>query len=271
MARRKAGKFEDIIDLLVFLRSPGGCPWDRSKDAKDLKPYLLEECHELMEAIDSGETQALVDELGDLLLHCAFLTAIGQEGGIFTSRDVFERLEAKIRRRHPHLFPDGESKASPEGWESIKQKERQRMGRIGISEGIPATLPPLLKAFRIQERAAAWKFDWSSPDGALLKGAEERGEVEHAYRSGDRPEAEQEIGDLLFAVVNLSRLLDIHPEDALSKTIRKFARRFDRLAVRATECGLVLGEASLEELDRIWEAIKKEEDLGEEKDTRGMK
>ncbi len=259
MTGKNDTRYEDIIELLHFLRSPEGCSWDRSKGIQDLKPYILEECHELLEAIDREDTGAILNEIGDILLHCAFLSVVGEEKGHFTPSDVLRHLEEKIKRRHPHLFGGGKGEHRAENWEAIKGRERNREGRTEIMDGIPGTLPPLLKAFRLQERVSGWKFDWASPDGALEKVVEETREVEAAYRSGARRETEKELGDLLFAVVNLSRLLGVHPEEALSKTIRKFARRFDRLAVKATEAGLVLGEADLEELDRIWEDVKQEE------------
>ena len=251
--------FEEIMSLLRFLRSPAGCEWDRQKEAPDMKPYLLEECYELIEAIERGDSRAQVDEIGDLLLHCAFLTVLGEEKGEFSAKEIFHHLAAKIRRRHPHLFPGPEGGERTENWEYIKGKERRKEGRTGLLDGLPVDLPPLLRSFRLQERAAGWKFDWSSPQGAFEKVEEEIGEVMRAYQAKDRDEVEREIGDLIFAVVNLSRLLGVHPEKALSRTIRKFARRFDRLSERARARGLVLGEAGLEELDTLWEAIKAEE------------
>ncbi len=251
--------FDRILSLLRYLRSPEGCAWDRSKTARDMKPYILEECHELLEAIEKGDPGAQVDEIGDLLLHCAFLTVLGEEESLFSSAEIFDRLEEKIKRRHPHLFTDRPGGKAGENWEAIKGREREREGRTSLMDGIPPSLPPLLKSFRLQERAAGWKFDWSSPEGAFDKVSEEVCEVTKAYRTGDRDRVEEEIGDLLFAVVNLSRLLDIHPDEALSRTIKKFTDRFDLLSERAAAKGLVLGEASLEELDEIWEAIKREE------------
>ncbi len=248
--------FEGIMELLRILRSPDGCPWDRSKRAADMKPYLLEECHELLEAIDGEDSRAILSELGDLLLHCAFLAMLGEENGDFSVEDVFSALAEKIRRRHPTLFQEG---TDDEGWELLKARERQKEGVSGILEGIPMTLPPLLRAFRLQERAAAWKFDWPAPDGALEKVSEEMGEIVDAYRAGERVELEQEIGDLFFAVVNFSRMVGFHPDEALSKTIRKFARRFDQMTDRASKKGLVMGQAGLEELDKIWDEIKNEE------------
>jgi MazG family protein len=231
MTKRNIIKYEDIIKLLRFLRSPEGCSWDRSKNIKDLKPYILEECHELLEAIDREDSKSILNEIGDILLHCAFLSIIGEENGHFTPSDVLAHLEDKIKRRHPHLFGDKKEEPKTENWEAIKGRERNQEGKTEILDGIPNALPPLLKAFRLQERVSGWKFDWASPDGALEKVVEETKEVEDAYRSGDNKETEKELGDLLFAVVNLSRLLDVHPEEALSKTVRKFAARFDRLTV----------------------------------------
>ncbi len=250
--------FDDLLDLLRFLRSKEGCLWDRSKGPKEMKPYLLEECHELLEAIDGGDTRQIMDELGDLLLHCAFMVTLGEENGDFTPGDVFSHLVEKIKRRHQGLFNEGNATRTAESWEYIKDKERRHEGRHGIIDGIPPSLPSLMRSYRLQERVSALNFDWSSPEGAMGKVSEELGEVKNAYRSSGPEEVKNEVGDLLFAVVNLARLLEVHPEEALAKTIDKFAGRFDLLRSRAEEAGLVIGEASLEELDLIWESIKKE-------------
>jgi MazG family protein len=259
MENEAGPSFERILDLIRFLRSPEGCSWDRSKSRRDLRPYLLEECHELIEAIERDDPTGVAAEIGDLILHCAFLTVLAEEQGEFSADEVFSRLEAKMIERHPHLFRDISDDSPPEPWEKIKNRERELEGKRGIMDGIPATLPPLIRAFRLQERVSALNFDWSSPEGAIRKVREELKEVIEAHSSKGERETKIEVGDLLFAVVNLSRLLGVHPDEALSETIRKFSDRFDRLSTRARASGLVLGEAGLDELDRIWESIKEEE------------
>jgi MazG family protein len=228
------------------------CPWDRVQTRQTLRPYLVEEVLELDEALGSDDATAIRAELSDLLLHLAFQLVIGEEKGEFTPADIADGLEAKMWRRHPHLFALG----AAEPWERLKRRERH--GRT--LAGIVATLPPLLKAYRLQERAAAVGFDWPDLEGPLAKVREELAEVEAELGAGTAPSAalESEIGDLLFAVVNLSRKAGVEPSLALDAANRKFTHRFDAVERLAEKRGLEVESAGLEVLDGLWEEVKKE-------------
>ncbi len=251
--------FEDIVSLVGFLRSPEGCRWDREQDSRSLRPFLLEEAYELIEAIESDDLQKKSEELGDILLHCAFQISLAEQRGEFHRHDVFRSLSEKMKRRHPHLFPEENQNGERRDWETLKKDERREHGMEGILEGLPADLPTLLKAFRLQERVSALNFDWQEPDGAVEKVREELREVEErAVRPGDR-ELETELGDLLFSVINVIRLLGFHPDNCLRRTVVKFAARFDALMDRARNQGIDVTNAGLAELDAIWERIKEDE------------
>jgi tetrapyrrole methylase family protein/MazG family protein len=252
--------FEDIISLVGYLRSPEGCSWDRAQDDRSLRPFLLEETYELIEAIESGDPVKKSEELGDILLHCAFQISLAEHRGEFRRHDVFRSLSEKMKRRHPHLFPGEHPGGDRQDWETLKHDERSGNGMAGILDGLPADLPPLLKAFRLQERVSALNFDWREPAGAVEKVREELGEVEERAARKDDPELEVELGDLLFAVINVIRLLGFHPDNCLRRALAKFAARFDTLMDRARHQGIDVSHSSLEELDAIWERIKEEEE-----------
>ena len=231
------------------------CPWDRAQTRATLRPYLVEEALELDQALGDGSPTEVCDELGDLLLHLAFQIVIGEERHEFDAEAVTGALERKMWRRHPQLFA-GANRPDHAGWERVKLRERGEAG--GVLGGLPRTLPPLLMAFRLQERAAGVGFDWPSAQGPLAKVKEETTELE-AELGAATPEAlADELGDLLFAVVNLARKLEIDPRAALERANRKFARRFTGLARLAAERGVELGRASLAELDQLWEDVKAE-------------
>lgn len=256
--RSGGASFEEILDMVRFLRSPSGCAWDREQDERSLVPFFLEECHELAEAIESGNSTRRREELGDILLHCAFLIEILREKGEARQEEIMSGLLEKMRRRHPHLFP-GEEGGDSFDWETIKKSEREKKGMERIMDGLPANLPSLLAAYRLQARVSSLNFDWHEPSGAFEKVKEELEEVRQRWEEGNRGALELELGDLLFAVVNVSRLLGFHPENALRLAIRKFAGRFDRLMEIARERGRDVTECSLEELDEIWDRIKEHE------------
>lgn len=243
------------------------CPWDRAQTRESLRPYLVEEVLELDHALGEGDTGAIRDELSDVLLHLAFQLVIAEERREFSADDVAERLERKMRRRHPHLFDLGDA----EPWERIKRKERQGHTLAGITP----TLPPLLKAYRLQERAASVGFDWPDVTGPLAKVREELAEVEselarlrpdcgrpRAAADPNTPPAPpgdalvEEIGDLLFAVVNLARKAGVQPGPALDRTNRKFRDRFEAIERLADARGIELPGAGLEALDRLWDEVK---------------
>ena len=231
------------------------CPWDRAQTRATLRPYLVEEALELDHALKQGDAARLRDELGDLLLHLAFQLVIGEERGEFDAETVTGALEQKMRRRHPHLFGLGDK---PPSWELGKRgtgKEKR-----SVLDGMPATLPPLLMAYRLQERAAGVGFDWPDATGPMQKVKEETAELEAEMRdagNGMRAALQDEIGDLLFAVVNLARKLAIDPRAALEKANDKFTRRFEGVERLAEQRGLDLGRAGLADLDRLWDEVKR--------------
>lgn len=234
------------------------CSWDRAQTPQTLRPYLVEEVLELDHAIQTDDPAALRDELGDLLLHLAFQIVIAEERSQFNAEVVTRTLEEKMWRRHPHLFAEGGRGSSEDhaGWELVKRREPRAGGKRGTLAGLPPTLPPLLMAYRLQERAAGIGFDWPDVRGPLEKVKEETAELERETGSGKRGGIEEEIGDLLFAAVNLSRKLGIEPGQALERTNAKFTQRFEMVEKLAEERGLEMGRASLEELDRLWVEVK---------------
>ncbi|HEX8100422.1 MAG TPA: nucleoside triphosphate pyrophosphohydrolase [Actinomycetota bacterium] len=238
------GRLLDLLRVMHRLRAPGGCPWDREQTHQSLARHLLEEAHETLEAIDSGDRDRLRDELGDLLLQVVFHAEMAQEDDGFDADDVAEGIIAKLIRRHPHVFGDVEVDSASEvlvNWERIKTAET---GERELDDEIPASLPALARAAKVQRRAAGWGFDWRSPEGALEKVREELGEVEEA--SADQ--VEDELGDLLFAVAALGRTLNVDPETALRKATRRFSERFERMRGRAEAEGVKLDSLSEEEL-----------------------
>jgi MazG family protein len=251
-ARTTPGELDRALALVRFLRAH--CPWDAAQTARTLVPHLLEETHEVVDAIHAGDAAALEGELGDLLLNLAFQVVVAEEQGTLDADSVTRRLEDKMRRRHPHLYGLGQA----EGWESVKARERAE--GEGVLQGLARGLDPLTRAHRMQERVAGVGFDWEDHRGARDKVAEELAEVEEALEAGDAGSLEEELGDLLFAVVNLVRLAGAHPVGALDRANAKFHRRFQRLEALARERGVRLGEASLEALDRLWDELKREED-----------
>jgi nucleoside triphosphate diphosphatase len=229
------------------------CPWDRAQTPETLRPYLVEEVLELDQAIKAGDLVELRDELGDLLLHLAFQIVIGEERKQFDAESVTHQLEEKMWRRHPHLFAGAEA-PDHQTWE--RSKSRERGAGSGTLRGLPPTLPPLLMAFRLQERAAGVGFDWPDVRGPLEKVKEEIGELERATGDGQRATIEDEVGDLLFAVVNLARKLEIDPRAALEHANDKFKRRFEEVERLAETRGLEIGRVSLEQLDKLWDEVK---------------
>jgi MazG family protein len=229
------------------------CPWDHAQTRETLRPYLVEEALELDQALKHGEPAELCDELGDLLLHVAFQIVIGEEQGEFDAATVTRALEEKMWRRHPHLF-GGSPTPDHEGWERVKKRERG--AGSGTLRGLPPSLPPLLMAYRLQERAAAVGFDWPDAKGPMEKVKEEIAELEREAATGKRERLQDELGDLLFAVVNLARKLEIDPRVALEQANDKFRRRFEAVEQLAAARGVDIGRASLEQLDRLWDETK---------------
>jgi MazG family protein len=245
------GVLDRALELVRFLRS--GCPWDAAQTPVSLTPYLLEEALELADAIlERASDEKLRSEIGDLLLNVAFQIVLAEERGAFAAEDVVTTLEEKMRRRHPHLYGDAEERPH---WEAEKANERRGSD---VFDGLAQHLDPLARAQRIQDRAAGVGFDWDHARDAFQKVREEVEEVAAHLESAEQDELEHEIGDLLFAIVNVARLAGAHAGTALRLANGKFQRRFSRLRSLAEERGLKLGQASLPELDAIWDEIKNE-------------
>jgi tetrapyrrole methylase family protein/MazG family protein len=254
-------RFEELISIMKRLRGPGGCPWDAEQTHESLMRYLLEETYEVIEAVDRQSPEHLKEELGDLLLQPVFHAAIAEEAGTFTINDVIRTLCEKLVRRHPHVFGDlqiADSAAQIENWEQIKKKEKSAE-RLSALSGVPPHLPALLKAHKITEKAARVGFDWEHVDQVMAKVLEELHEFEEAMSAGDNQHMEAELGDLLFAIVNLGRFLSINPEEALRKTISRFQTRFQHVENRLHAQGKQMNTTSLAEMDGLWEEAKKQE------------
>lgn len=249
--------FQKLLDIMARLRAEDGCPWDREQTRESLKPFLIEEAYEVIEAIDEGAPAKIQEELGDLLFQIVFHSQIGRERGEFTMEDIIAAISRKMVGRHPHVFGDARFETSEQvlrQWEERKKEEGKN--RESILEGIPKALPSLLKAHRIQSRASRAGFDWKRTEEVLHKLDEELHEFSDALQSGRKDRIEDELGDLLFVLVNLSRFVGVNPEDALGKTIAKFISRFRYIESKAVEAGRSLPEMTLEEMDALWEEAK---------------
>jgi tetrapyrrole methylase family protein/MazG family protein len=253
-----ADAFQRLLDLQHTLRAPGGCPWDADQTIETLKPNLLEETYEALEAHSSGDADELREELGDLLHVLLFIAQIAEEDGLFTVRHLVQGAHDKLYRRHPHVFGDAEAKDPDEAkrvWEKVKKKEGKK-DRASVLDGIPHSLPALMRARRVQERAAAVGFDWSHPDDVFAKVEEEMDEVRTSYHAGRTDHAIEELGDVLFAVVNLLRFLNRNPEEVLVGTIKKFERRFREVEKAIDAEGRAM---TLDEMNSVWERAKRDE------------
>ncbi|MCA9547507.1 MAG: nucleoside triphosphate pyrophosphohydrolase [Myxococcales bacterium] len=253
---RAGDAFDRIVDIVARLRAPDGCPWDREQTLETMRPWLVEECYEVLEALDGGDVAGHREELGDLLFQIVFQAQVRHEEGAFDVADVVGDIADKMWRRHPHVFGDQQGldrEAIRANWRSQKQAEK---GRESALDGLPKGLPALMRAARLGQKAARVGFDWPDPDGVLDKLDEEAAELKAALAEGDAAGVQAELGDYLFTVVNLCRHLGVDPEAALQATNRKFEVRF-----RAVEAGLAaegrgLQDADLDELEARWQASK---------------
>ncbi len=264
---KAAAALSRLLEIMDKLRDPGGCPWDREQTLRTLTPYLLEEAHEVIEAIESGDVAHHREELGDLLFQVVFQARIAREEGKFDFADVCDAIAAKLTRRHPHVFGDVSVSGSKEvvkNWERIKADERKEKGQAARSAigGVPVALPALVRAERLTEKAAATGFDWPDAPSVMAKVREELAELEEATASGSKERVEQELGDLLFAIANLGRWLKVHPEEALRGTLRRFEQRFHYIEERLREQGRSPRESTLSEMDSLWNEAKKRESEG---------
>jgi MazG family protein len=256
-----------LLGIMDRLRDPGGCPWDREQTLRSLTPYLLEEAHEVIEAIEAGDPVHHREELGDLLFQVVFQSRIAREEGKFDFAAVCDSIAEKLTRRHPHVFGDLSVSGSREvvkNWERIKADERKAKGEGPRSAvgGVPTGLPALVRAERVTEKAGAVGFDWPDVKGVLAKVREELSELEEAISRGSgggvpgQDQVEHELGDLLFALANLGRFVKVHPEEALRAAVRRFEARFHHIEDRLSEAGRTPRESTLEEMDRYWNEAK---------------
>jgi MazG family protein len=256
-----------LLRLVATLRAPDGCPWDREQTLPDLRAYVIEEAHEVAAAIDNGSPEELCGELGDLLFQVVFLARLAEEAGDFDLAAVIDGIHRKMVERHPHVFGDENlesSDAVKRSWERRKLETRGDADERAFLDGVPTTLPTLTAAYRITQKVAGIGFDWSHPGEIAEKIREELVEVEETLEGEAPPErVKEEIGDLLFAVANLARFLDLDPEAALAAANRKFRRRFTAVEKGLAARGVGLAEAGLEVLDAEWEAVKQREAEGE--------
>ncbi|MEK6813980.1 MAG: nucleoside triphosphate pyrophosphohydrolase [Nitrospirota bacterium] len=253
-------KLSDLVAVMKRLRAPGGCPWDREQTAESIKPFLLEETYEVLEAMDEGKPHLVREELGDLLFQIVFLSELASEEGRFTIDDVIAGIADKMVKRHPHVFGDAEAKTSADvlnQWERRKRDEKGGPGKRSALDGVPRELPALLRAQRLQDKASRVGFDWDHPEPVMEKVEEELREFREVLASKDPERMEEELGDLFFSLVNIARFIGVNPEDALRKTISKFIHRFRHIEEKAHEAGRDLGEMSLAEMDALWEEAKK--------------
>lgn len=251
------GSFHTLVAVLARLRGPHGCPWDRAQTHASLRRYLLEEAYEVLEALDEGDMPRLAEELGDLLLQIVFHAQMASEAGYFTIADVIAGINEKMRRRHPHVFAGARAESPAEvtdNWRRIKEQEKGK--NSSLLAGIPDALPALARAQKIQERAAAVHFDWPEIGGVWQKLHEEEEELRQAVAAGRHEEVERELGDLLFAVVNLARFLGVGAEEALRRSTASFCRRFSYMEQQCRRQGRALEELRPEELDALWEEAK---------------
>lgn len=253
--------FEDLVALMTTLRGPNGCPWDRKQSLETLKPFIIEESYEVVDAIDRDDRKALAEELGDFLLQAVFVAEIAREEGSFDVYDAITLLHDKLVRRHPHVFGDVEAKDAEQvlvNWEKLKNEERKAENK-SVLAGVPQSLPALLKASRLTEKAARVGFDWRRTEDVFEKLDEEMAEVRAAVASGDAASLHDEIGDLLFTIANIARKLEINPEEALQSTNRRFMRRFEIMEQTVRESGRNLDQLTLEQMDALWDDAKASE------------
>jgi len=258
--------FARLVEIMDRLRSPGGCPWDREQTFQTIKPYLLEETYEVLDAIDAQDWDGLADELGDLLLQVVFFSQMAKEAGLFDVTDALNAINRKLVRRHPHVFAEGEAKTAADvvrKWDEIKATEKARPK--GLLTGVPRSLPALMEARQIAGKAAGARFDWQNVDQVLDKLHEELAELDAARRCESREAVQDEIGDLLFVVVNIARFLKVDPEQALRGTNSKFRRRFEHVEKGLEAQGKSLEEATIEEMEVLWQDAK-----GHEAKDRGV-
>lgn len=253
---------EDLIEIMAALRGDPGCPWDQAQTHETLRPYVIEEAYEVVDAINRGSSDDLAEELGDLLLQVVFHSRIAQERGAFDFSDVVDGVSKKMIRRHPHIFGETKVENSAQvlkNWEEIKQGEKDMTTLTESMEGLPKTLPALMEAFKVQEKAARVGFDWDDVKYPMDKVEDELRELKEVYKGENRDKIKEELGDLIFSCVNVARLLGVEPELCLREATQKFIRRFGTVESETTKSGKTLQDMTLEEMDELWDHAKKME------------
>ncbi|HEY1336758.1 MAG TPA: nucleoside triphosphate pyrophosphohydrolase [Bryobacteraceae bacterium] len=255
-------KFQALVAIMARLRAPGGCPWDREQTFDTIKPYTLEETYEVLDAIDRRDWPELSEELGDFLLQAVFYAQMASEQNLFRIEDSLDAINQKLVRRHPHVF--GEESAESAGdvkriWGAVKAAEKKEKGKeeTSILASVPRALPALVEAQQVASRAAGVGFDWENPDQVIEKLHEELAEFDEARRNTSQGELENELGDMLFVLVNLARFVKVDPEQALRKTNAKFRERFGYIERKLAERGKTLEQSNIEEMEALWQEAKK--------------
>ena len=251
--------FKRLVEIIAALRGPDGCPWDKEQDHNSLKPYIVEEVHEVITAIADQDDEKLSEELGDLLSQIVMHAQLADERGAFDIETVAAKIADKLTVRHPHVFGAKKDLTSDEvlhNWERIKHQNAEDHD-YSVLQGVPPSLPALLKAYRVQEKVGRYGFDWKTPDEVIEKLKEEIKEFENALKTGERIRQEDELGDLLFSLVNLGRHLQMQAEEALNMAVQKFIRRFQYIEDRLRDKGKKLDDSNIEEMDNLWEEAKR--------------
>jgi MazG family protein len=263
MSENAGEKFQKLVSIMARLRAPGGCPWDREQTFDSIKPYTLEETYEVLQAIDNRDWTELTEELGDFMLQAVFYAQMASEENLFRIDDALDAINAKLVRRHPHVFGE-ESAQSPDDvmtiWGRVKESEQQKKAkpREGLLDGVPRAMPALVEAQQIASKAAGVGFDWENPEQVLEKLNEELAEFAEARRNASHEQLEDELGDMLFVIVNLARFVKVDPEQALRRTNAKFRKRWGHIESKLRERGKKPEESTIQEMEDLWQEAKRQ-------------
>ena len=264
MSTESAGeKFQKLVGIMARLRAPGGCPWDREQTFDTIKPYTLEETYEVLEAIDKRDWSELAEELGDFMLQAVFYAQMASEQNLFSIDDALDAINSKLVRRHPHVFGDASAETPDdvkEIWGRVKESEKKEKNApaAGLLDGVPRAMPALVEAQQIASKAAGVGFDWENPEQVIEKLHEELAEFAEARKSARAEELEDELGDMLFVIVNLARFVKVDPEQALRRTNAKFRRRWSHIEERLRARGKKPEESTIDEMEALWQEAKQE-------------